>query len=70
MNPLASTSEAARPRIPAIHPAETAIPASCHSSSVDRWTGIWWPVVRFAACAQVSDAKLARARTCAATHPR
>jgi hypothetical protein len=43
MNPLASTSEAARPRIPAIHPVETAIPASWHSSSVDRQTGMWWP---------------------------
>jgi hypothetical protein len=36
MNPLASTSEAARPRIPAIHPVETAIPASWHSSSAAR----------------------------------
>ena len=40
MNPLASTSEAARPRIPAIHPVETAMPASWHSSSVDRQTGM------------------------------
>jgi hypothetical protein len=36
MNPLASTSEAALPRIPAIRPVETAIPASWHNSSVDR----------------------------------
>jgi hypothetical protein len=36
MNPLASTSAAAFPRIPAIHPAETRRPASSHSSSVAR----------------------------------
>ena len=35
-NPLASTSAAAFPRIPAIHPAETVTPASWHSSSVAR----------------------------------
>ena len=54
MNPLASTSAAAFPRIPAIHPVETAMPASWHSSSVARWMGMWWPLARFAACAQVS----------------
>ena len=36
MNPLASTSPAAFPRIPAIHPAETATPASWHSRTVAR----------------------------------
>jgi hypothetical protein len=36
MNPLASTSAAVLPRIPAIQPAETATPASWHSSRVAR----------------------------------
>jgi hypothetical protein len=54
MKPLVSTSPAALPRIPAIHPVDTAIPASWHSSSVARYTGMWWPLTRFAACAQVS----------------
>jgi len=36
MNPLASTSPAALPRIPAIHPVETATPASWHNSTVAR----------------------------------
>ncbi len=54
MNPLSSASAAAFPRIPAIHPAETAMPASWHSSTVDRQMGIWCPTVRFAACACVS----------------
>ena len=39
MNPLASTSTAAFPRIPAIHPVETPMPASWHSSSVARQMG-------------------------------
>ena len=30
---------------------------------------MWWPAVRFAACAQVSGPKLARARTCAGSSP-
>jgi len=36
MNPLDSTSAAAFPRIPAIHPVEAATPASWHSSSAAR----------------------------------
>jgi hypothetical protein len=36
MNPLASASPAALPRIPAIHPAGTATPASWHNSTVAR----------------------------------
>ena len=43
MNPLDSTRPAALRRIPAIHPVETAMPASWHSSTVDRQIGIWWP---------------------------
>jgi hypothetical protein len=35
MNPLASTSAAAFPRIPAIQPMETAVQASWHSMVVD-----------------------------------
>jgi hypothetical protein len=54
MNPLASTRDAAFPRIPAIHPVDTAMPASWHRSSVDRPMGMWWPLTRLAACAQVS----------------
>ncbi len=30
---------------------------------------MWWPAVRFAACAQVSGPKLARARTYAGNSP-
>jgi hypothetical protein len=44
MNPLASTRPAAFPLIPAIHPVETATPASWHSSSVARQRGMWWPL--------------------------
>ncbi len=40
MNPLVSTRAAAFPRIPAIHPVETATPASWHSSSAARYTGM------------------------------
>ena len=40
MNPLASTSAAAFPRTPAIHPVETATPASWHNSTVDRQMGM------------------------------
>lgn len=36
MNPLASTRAAALPRMPAIHPVQTVMPASWHSSSVAR----------------------------------
>ena len=54
MNPLPSTRAAAFPRIPAIHPMETRRPASWHSSSVARYTGMKCPAVRFAACALAS----------------
>jgi hypothetical protein len=36
MNPLASASAAAFPRMPAIHPVDTVIPASWHNSTVAR----------------------------------
>ena len=36
VNPLAPISAAALPRMPAIHPVETVMPASWHSSSVAR----------------------------------
>ena len=40
MNPLPSTSAAAFPRIPAIHPAETATPARWDISTAARYTGM------------------------------
>ncbi len=40
MNPLAATSAAALPRIPAIQPVETAAPAIWDSSSAARPTGM------------------------------
>jgi hypothetical protein len=45
------------------------MPASWPSSSVARQMGMWCPQVRFAACAQVSGPKLARARTYAGSSP-
>jgi hypothetical protein len=55
MKPLSAISPPARPHMPAIQPAETATPASWHSNRVARYTGMWWPAARFAACAQVDD---------------
>ena len=63
MNPLDSTSAAAFARTPAIQPAETVIPAISAISAAARRDGTKFPQLRFAACAQVSGPKLARART-------
>ena len=53
VNPLAPTRLAARP-LPSIYPVDTAMPASWRGSSVARCTGMWRPLTRLAACAQVS----------------